>query len=137
MTYNWLPTGETTQVIQATEQVTYVVTVTNADGCEFSDDFRIGTECISYYHIPSAFSPNGDNLNDVFKPTLKNYQDYSMVIYNRWGEELYRSENPDMGWDGIYQGKEVSNGVYMYSIRFITTENGQFQTVKGLVNVLR
>ena len=137
MTYNWLPTGETTQVIQATEQVTYVVTVTNADGCEFSDDFRIGTECISYYHIPSAFSPNGDNLNDVFKPTLKNYQDYSMVIYNRWGEELYRSENPDIGWDGTYEGKEVSNGVYMYSIRFITTENGQFQTVKGLVNVLR
>lgn len=137
MTYLWLPTMETTQKINATEQTTYMVTVTNADGCEASSDFKIGTECISFYNIPTAFSPNEDGLNDVFKPTLINYQNYTLSIYNRWGEELFRTEDINEGWDGMVDGKVVPNGVYLYSIRFITTENGQFQNVKGLVNVLR
>ena len=137
MTYNWIPTGETTQKIKATEQVTYIVEVTNADGCMGSDDFRIGTECISFDHIPSSFSPNNDGLNDMFKPTLINYQDYTMAIYNRWGEVLFESNKPEIGWDGTYNGKVVPNGVYLYSIRFIRTETGEFKNVKGLVHVLR
>lgn len=137
MAYAWLPTGESTQVIKATEQVTYSVIVTNEDGCEGTDDFRIGTECVSFYHVPTGFSPNGDGINDVFKPTLVNYQNYSMAIHNRWGEAIFESNDPSIGWDGTYLGNTVPNGVYLYSIRFITTENGEFQTVKGLIQVLR
>jgi gliding motility-associated-like protein len=137
MTYFWLPTEETTQKIKATQQVTYTVEVTNADGCMGSDDFRIGTECISFDHIPSSFSPNGDGLNDMFRPTLINYQDYTMTIFNRWGEAIFESDKPENGWDGTYQGKVVQNGVYLYNIRFIRTETGEFKNVKGLVHVLR
>jgi gliding motility-associated-like protein len=102
-----------------------------------SDDFRIGTECISFDHIPSSFSPNGDGLNDMFRPTLINYQDYTMTIFNRWGEAIFESDKPENGWDGTYQGKVVQNGVYLYNIRFIRTETGEFKNVKGLVHVLR
>ena len=60
-----------------------------------------------------------------------------MSIFNRWGEELYRTEDVNQGWDGTYNGEVVSNGVYLYSIRFITTEDGAYQTVKGLIHVVR
>lgn len=137
MTYNWMPDGETTQKINATKQQLYSVTVTNADGCSSGDDFEIGSGCISYYHIPSGFSPNDDGLNDVFKPVLVNYQDYALSIYNRWGEELFRSEDVNVGWDGKHNGEVVQNGIYLYSIRFITTEDGAYKVVKGLVHVVR
>ncbi len=137
MAYVWSPYGESTQTIKANEQITYSVVVTNADGCESGDDFTVGTECISHYHIPSGFSPNGDGLNDIFKPTLINFQDYSMSIHNRWGEAIFESNDVNVGWDGTYKGELVQSGVYLYSIRFITTENAEFQNVKGLVQVLR
>ncbi|MFT7590909.1 MAG: gliding motility-associated-like protein, partial [bacterium] len=137
MVYNWLPDGETSQKIQATKQQLYSVVVTNADGCSSADDFEIGTGCISYYHIPTGFSPNSDGLNDVFKPTLVNYQDYTLSVYNRWGEEMFRTEDVNQGWDGEYNGETVPNGIYLYSIRFMTTEDGAFKIVKGLVQVVR
>jgi gliding motility-associated-like protein len=137
MSYNWLPDGETSQKINATKQQLYSVIVTNADGCESGDDFEVGSGCISYYHVPTGFSPNGDGLNEVFKPTLVNYQDFTMSIYNRWGEELFVTNDPNIGWDGTYQGAVVQNGIYLYKIRFITTEDGGFKTVEGLVHVVR
>ena len=137
MTYLWSPYGETTQTIKATEQITYYVVVTNQDGCEGLDDYRVGTECISHYHIPTSFSPNGDGLNDMFIPTLINFQDYSMSVHNRWGEAIFETNDPNQGWDGTAGGEVVPSGVYLYSIRFITTEDGEFQNVKGLVHVLR
>lgn len=137
MSYLWMPDGEATQSIKATKQITYTVVVTNDDGCEGTDDFTVGTQCISYYHIPTGFSPNNDGINDVFKPTLINFEKYTMAIHNRWGEAIFESDNPNVGWDGTYKGETVQNGVYLYTIRFITTENGEFQQVKGLVNVIR
>ncbi len=137
MLYSWMPTGETTQKIEAEEQTTYTVIVTNKDGCEGTDDFRIGTECISRFHIPSSFSPNADGINDVFKPTLVNFQDYSLGIFNRWGEQLFISTDVNKGWDGTYNGALVPEGVYLYTIRFITTENGEFQNINGLLHIIR
>jgi gliding motility-associated-like protein len=135
--YRWEPYGENTQKIKVNEQITYRVFVTNSDGCESSDDFSIGKDCISTYWIPNSFSPNDDNLNDVFKPQLVNYERFSLVIFNRWGEILFESQNPDQGWDGTYQGVEVPNGIYFFNMRFITTEDSQFVTQSGQIHLLR
>jgi len=137
MKYNWEPYGETTRTIQAREQITYRVTVFNENGCEGSDDFMVRPDCISKSFVPSAFSPNGDGLNDVFKPTLINYEQYSIAVYNRWGEKVYESNITNAGWDGVFKGDQVPNGVYTYHIRFITTETGSWQNLNGLVNVVR
>jgi len=136
-TYIWEPTGEVSQKIIAKEQTIYSVRVINEDGCESSDDFEIGSDCISTYYVPSAFSPNGDNLNDLFLPELVNYEDYEMLIMNRWGEIIFRTNNALEGWDGNYLGKEAPPGVYVYSMRFVTTENGEYVTVSGALNLLR
>jgi gliding motility-associated-like protein len=137
MDYLWEPYGEATQVIQATEQITYKVTVTNADGCESSDDFTIDGSCVSHAYIPNSFTPNGDNRNETFKPSLINYQDYEMRIFNRWGELLFESFDVNEGWDGTYKGVPVQQGVYLYQIRYERTEDLTNQNVSGLVNVLR
>lgn len=137
MDYEWLPFGETTQVINATEQVVYTVIVTNDDGCKGQATFEIDDKCVSEYYIPTAFSPNGDYNNDKFTPTLVNFEDYSIRIFNRWGELMFESNDIHIGWDGKFDGKEVPLGVYYYNIRFITTENGEYKTISGPIRVLR
>jgi gliding motility-associated-like protein len=71
-----------------------------------------------YYILPNAFTPNGDGANEKFTP-FKPYRfvkKIEMKIFNRWGEEVFTTEDPDINWDGKDQkGKEVSEGVYVYS----------------------
>ena len=137
MSYNWMPFGETSQKIQAEKQVVYSVEVTNADGCVGSGDFEIGSGCVSHVYIPSSFTPNKDGLNDRFKPTLVNVEAFTMSIYNRWGELLFETDNMEEGWDGSHGGIDVQAGVYLYSIRFITTEDARYHNESGIMHVLR
>lgn len=137
MQYLWMPYGENTQTIQATEQVMYTVTVYNENGCEGSATYEIRPDCVSKSFIPSAFSPNGDGLNDVFKPTLINFEEYELAVYNRWGEKIYESTDASIGWDGRYKGVAVQEGVYVFKMRYKTTEDNLWQNVGGMVNVVR
>jgi gliding motility-associated-like protein len=137
MKYLWLPYGETTRTIKAEEQRVYQVEVTNGDGCKGTDEFEIGSGCVSHVYIPSSFTPNSDGLNDIFKPSLVNFENFSMSVHNRWGELMFESNNIENGWDGTYKGTYVQPGVYLYSIRFITTEDGRFHNESGLIQAIR
>ncbi len=137
MNYLWMPFGDTTQTIQATEQTVYSVTVYNKYDCEASAQMEIKPDCVSKSFIPTAFSPNGDGLNDVFRPTLINFEDYKLQVYNRWGELLYESKDVKAGWDGTFRGNPVQDGVYTYIMRYKTTEDMQWQNVGGVLTILR
>lgn len=137
MDYLWFPYGERTRTIEATEQITYRVEVTNEFGCIGTDEFTIDGGCKSFFHVPNAFSPNNDGLNDNFRPTLVNYQDFWMKIYNRWGELLYSVEGDLSGWDGTLDGEALPEGVYMYQIGFISTESMRNENLSGQVHLLR
>ena len=137
MDYLWMPYGETTQTIQATQQITYTVTVSNQYDCESEASFTVRPDCVSKSFIPTAFSPNGDGLNDVFKPTLINFEEYSLVVYSRWGEKIFESHDVNKGWDAFYQGEAVQDGAYHYFMRYKTTEDLKWQNVGGVVNVVR
>ncbi|MCI5058699.1 MAG: gliding motility-associated C-terminal domain-containing protein, partial [Flavobacteriales bacterium] len=64
-------------------------------------------------YIPNIFSPNNDGMNDVFE--ILNLPDqFTLVIYNRWGEELFNTNRKDHFWDGTYNGDKVPSGVYYY-----------------------
>ena len=87
--------------------------------------------------VPNAFSPNHDQINDVFK--VKSYQnivEFHAYIFNRWGQKLYEWTNIDGGWDGTYRGKLVSAGVYFYVIR-ATGSDGKKYKLSGDINILR
>ena len=99
--------------------------------------FRI-TVSISTLVFPNAFSPNnGDDLNDVFK--AKEYRsiiEFHAYIFNRWGQKLYDWTDPDGGWDGTYNGKDVKEGVYFLLCK-AKGADGREYNIKKDVNLLR
>jgi len=95
----------------------YSVTVTNKCG-SFTDEVDLNFlpfACDIF--VPNAFSPNGDGLNDIFRPT-GNVVIKSMKIFNRWGELLYENTPERFAWDGLYQGEIVKSDHYFFIIRY-------------------
>jgi gliding motility-associated-like protein len=78
--------------------------------------------------MPTAFTPNGDGLNDIIKPTfIGPAANYDFRIYNRWGQLMFRSKTPGTGWDGRFNGIIQKSDVYVF---FIIAEggcNGKFE----------
>lgn len=93
----------------------FVVEVTDLDGCTSSDSVRVGI--IPEIIIPSGFSPNADNTNDLW--IIENvglYPSIEVEIYNRWGDLLYRNVGYTEPWDGRYDGEPLPIGTYYYVI---------------------
>ena len=87
--------------------------------------------------IPNSFTPNQDGLNDVFKPTGLHITDdhYLFVIYDRWGEVVFKTTNPEEGWDGTFRGSIVPDGSVMtYTLR-CASDKGMVKR-KGMVVVV-
>jgi gliding motility-associated-like protein len=137
MEYIWEPQGQNTQTIQATVQTMYKVTVKNADGCVGSDDYKIGDNCISRYYVPNAFTPDGNYKNETFGPILENFENYNMIIFNRWGERIFETTDYTRRWDGTYMGKACVAGNYFYIINIVTTEELVHRQLKGTITLLR
>lgn len=97
-----------------TYQVT--LTVSNAYNCTNSTTLDVVVTQDFYLYIPSAFSPNGDGMNDLFGVNGGGFETFEMRIYNRWGEEVFYTENITNMWDGQHQGEPAQQGVYSYSI---------------------
>jgi gliding motility-associated-like protein len=100
-----------------------------------------GRYCQTFpFGLPTAFSPNGDGLNDNF--TLDgNVSDLiieEMSIYNRWGERVYYTENSIPRWDGTYKGVIQEDGIYIYYIRYRSIFNPySAYEIKGAVHLIR
>jgi gliding motility-associated-like protein len=97
---------------------TYYVTVTNDMGCVATDSITIIVDVVPEIFFPTAFSPNGDNVNDIFYGNGYNVSNYHLTIYNRWGEVMYTSEvfSPGIGWDGMVEGNEQEIGTYIWQV---------------------
>ena len=70
------------------------------------------------FWLPNAFSPNNDGLNDVFMPKLFGVYNYDFMIFDRWGEKIFETEDLLTGWNGFYKDKLCEQGVYVYKISF-------------------
>ncbi len=93
------------------------------------------------YRLPNIFSPNGDNLNDVFEPFPYRYVDkISLSVFNRWGEEVFHTEDPSIQWDGKHKesGKFCGDGVYYYAIRvdFIRLTGIESSSYSGYTRII-
>lgn len=100
----------------------------------WSNDIRIFYEPVVY--IPNAFSPDENGLNDNFLPSTGGLKTYKFTIYSRWGEKLFTTTNPEMGWDGRYLGKLVQSGVYVYYCEY-TDFRDKVYTTKGTLHLMR
>lgn len=116
--YLWTPTLETSREITVLFPATYTVTVIRANGCHRSASLEVQEICDPSVFAPSAFTPDGDNINDIYRVFVNNAQLYNFRIVNRRGQEIFYSENPDEGWDGTYNGEDSPIGVYAFRINY-------------------
>lgn len=95
--------------------------VNNIYGC--TDTLIDSLEIIpnSIIYVPTAFTPNDDNINDIFGPEINNYQTYRISIFNKWGGVIFNQENQN--WDGRINGKIAPIGIYFYFIEIIDLNN--------------
>jgi gliding motility-associated-like protein len=92
------------------------------------------------YFIPNSFSPNGDELNNVFQPVFTYGYDperYSFYVYNRWGQLVFESHNADLGWDGTFGNEIAPNDTYIWKLQFKEKSLDRMHLKEGVVNLLR
>jgi gliding motility-associated-like protein len=138
MEYTW-STGSADSIISVSKQGDYWVKVLDHHCCRNTDSVYVK---VFQYFIPNAFSPNGDGINDVFRMIglYKNIK-FSMMVYDRWGTLVFRSENMADAWDGTYKNSPCPAASYMWLINIdflgqdIVTQ-GSVQ-LKGSVVIVR
>ena len=87
--------------------------------------------------VPNAFSPDGNGVNDIFKPHIEGQvDDYYFVIFNRWGEIEFATHDPSAGWDGRHEGVQQTAGVYVWMCRVKFASQGA-KVEKGTVMLVR
>lgn len=100
----------TTKTIKINKPGFYKVRIFNFCG-NGEKEIEVSDDKCSHY-LPNAFTPNRDGVNDIYNVYVGSYNDYLIIIYNRWGEKLFESTNPSNGWDGYYNNELCENGVY-------------------------
>ncbi len=136
------PTQDTTTANPEPQGVyTYIVTAsltTNDTICYDTDTVTVIVEA-PYQGIPDAFSPNGDNSNDYFKPIgLSDTEIKSLRVFNRWGQEVFNGDDSiGNGWDGTYLGAEQPTDVYLYLLIYQKLSDTEPTTLRGEVTLLR
>ncbi|MBL7836995.1 MAG: gliding motility-associated C-terminal domain-containing protein, partial [Bacteroidetes bacterium] len=108
---------------------------------------KIGTDTVSWSNdicfnfeptlfIPDAFSPNIDDVNDKFSVKGGALKTFNFMIYNRWGEKLYETDDLNFAWDGTYKGQDQPQDVYMFYC-YYTGFDGKKYSTKGTITLLR
>ncbi len=125
------------------EDITYKVSVFNAEGCTASDTLRVTLLCSdSDVFLPNTFTPNGDGSNDIFYPRGKGIRTVKFLrIFNRWGEMVFEKKDFNIddrstGWDGVYKGQKLPSGVFVYTSQMVCV-SGEIIEKKGSVMIVR
>jgi len=90
--------------------------------------------------MPNAFTPDGDQLNDIFSPVIGEtscFEKYDLKIYNRWGSKVFASTDPTIGWDGKYKSKNASSDVYVYSLIYKLITDSEEKVENGDLTLIR
>jgi len=97
----------------------FVWEVYDDPSCRARDSISIKISLVDYY-FPTAFSPNGNDLNDTWGPVGSGIESYTMRIFNRWGQIVYEGENRK--WDGTFKGMAMTSGLYSYIVELIDSD---------------
>jgi gliding motility-associated-like protein len=134
--YRWQDNSPSaTYTVKQTGQ--YEVTVTDNRGCTASDTINVTVDCSDLY-FPTAFTPNDDGLNDLFGPfgNVTAVSQYSLRVYDRWGELVFYATSPFDKWDGRVKGKAPGSNLFVWSAQYILPGRGKLLR-KGNTLLLR
>ena len=139
--YLWEPDGSTERYIDVSEEGIYKVTVTDTNCCLNEDQIEIK---LAKIYFPTAFKPTSSVIeNATFKclGDITAMLNFNMKIFNRWGQMVFSSDDPDKGWDGTFSGGDAEVGVYVWVINYSSTESryqtAQSSSQRGTVTLLR
>jgi gliding motility-associated-like protein len=129
-------TGDTTLIISIPQEGVYSVSVSNA--CGTDSDSIIITKCPGEYLMPTAFSPNGDGVNDFLFPIQLGDASLELFeVYNRWGQQVYTLSNGKTKWDGLFKNRPCDIGAYVYVVKYKDNVTGKSSILKGSLTLLR
>lgn len=137
--YSWSD-GTTSPTTTVHEFGYYWLEVTDVNGCKGSDTVQVADkECLIFIHFPNAFSPNGDQQNDLFRPKLSGIlKHYHLTVYNRWGELVFETRDAGIGWDGMHKGLPQSATAFVWRCTYLFAGKKQVEKMeKGMVTVVR
>jgi gliding motility-associated-like protein len=109
---------------------------TNEIGCVDSIQKRIEIEEAYYIYIPNTFTPDKNRYNTTFSAVTTGVNSLSILIYNRWGELMFESDDLQFKWDGVYQGVLAQQGTYIYKVNCVTN-SGRELDFYGHINLLK
>ena len=110
----------------------------NIFGCPNTAELLIKVLPEFRFWIPNAFTPgNGDDMNDVFKPKVIGVVDYTFMIFNRWGELIYKTNDTEAGWNGTFKSKPSPLDVYVWKCTFKNLVSKEFESHVGHVTIVR
>ena len=120
--YQWRPGYNITDAnkrepwVNPATSTKYIVTAEKGPGCTVSDSvFVLVKECPTNFFVPSGFTPNDDRLNDLFGPiATAPLQHYEFRIYDRWGQQVFYSNNIQKKWDGKLKGVKQNAGTFVW-----------------------
>lgn len=97
----------------------YTQVVTNEYGCSDTITGKVYIRPDFAFYVPNAFTPNGDDFNNIFKPSIFGVLEYEFSVFDRWGLEIFKTNDTKAGWDGKYKGKPSPQDVYVYKIKYV------------------
>jgi gliding motility-associated-like protein len=117
--------------------INYTVVAITPDGCEGSDTISIKAYTFSDIFVPNAFTPNGDGHNDLLRAVLIGIKEFKyFAVYNRYGQQIFYSTNPSLGWDGKVNGTPQNTNTFVW-VASGTDYNGNAIFRKGTVVLIR
>ena len=120
--YLWTPTRDTTSTLTVSALGNYSVKATNRFAnnttCAATDKIQIKEGCEPRLFTPEVFTANKDNLNERFEIPNAHITDFELRIFNRWGEIIFESNDPDRLWDGTYHGKIMAPMMYAFVVSY-------------------
>jgi gliding motility-associated-like protein len=136
-TYQW-STGSIQPAIEVTAPGTYILTVLDNHGCSGNDTIVIiQKNCYTGVYVPTAFTPDGNHLNDDFRAVVYgNAIHFRLQVYNRWGQLLFETTDPRKGWDGKVAGIPTDSAVFAWQCSY-QLEGSPPAFQKGTVTLIR
>ena len=141
MTYLWTPTTSLTcsdcltPTASPTETTVYTFNVTDpATNCNSNDSLKVTVIRNYDIWVPTAFSPNEDGNNDYFFVRGNNVKDFTIRLFDRWGNKVFETSNLAEGWNGEYQNRLINSGILVYVLNY-TLNDGTTETIKGNITV--
>ncbi len=123
-------------IAHPSETITY--TVSSLSKCIEPTEVTVNVRNEKGAILPNAFSPNGDGMNDLFTPLGREFELIQFVVFNRYGQKVFVTDNLGDGWDGNFNGVPQPSGVYTYICEYLVpSENGREKLTKGNVTLIR